>query len=467
MKTRLWTAAALVCCLALLCAAALAESCGDYEYTLNRDGGACITRYTGQDADVVIPAELDGHPVTAIGWGAFFPAVGDREPFWSYGDMFLQPGTYISVYDANLTALTWANLHRIVAPEAEEKRTDLLIPEESVRAMTRYLARKAAWEKGVTVLNDRTHGPDGQLVPTDTETWRALRTQSLRDEIDGLTAQVASKEQELAQDADLSQGKRRAYERQIAAYNEQIEQLEARIADIEALVLMTDSEAAAAWTEGLGYQPTRADIATLWRKEYETVIAAETEADLLALGIEGFRNGIQFLVGEKGLSLTSVDVQHFTRISRDLSLDPQGAVTVRAGEDGDAFETEVRGSGYVRLEDLPNVITFPKGTDFRGYDLSLAGESSLRSVVIPASVKEIGMYAFLDCKNLERVVLSADPEDGFSGEAFMIRVAKPERGTGDIEGWYEFNPRITFVVPAGSYLEQWCVEYGHPYEYAE
>ncbi len=466
MKTRLWTAAALVCCLALLCAAALAESCGDYEYTLNRDGGARITRYTGQDADVVIPAELDGHPVTAIGWGAFFPAVGDREPFWCYGDMFLQPGTYLSVYDANLNALTRADLHRVELPDAEEKRMDLFVPEESVRAMTRYLARKAAWEKGIIVLDDRMHGPDGQLVPADTETWRAQRVQGLRDEADGLTAQVASKEQELAQDADLSQGKRRAYERQIAAYNEQIEQLEARIADIEALVLMTDSEAVEAWAEGLGYQPTRADIAALWRKEYEPVIAAKTEADLRALGIEGFRSGIQFLIEEKGLGLPSVDVVHFKLISRDLSLDPQGAVTVRAGEDGDAFETEVRGSDYVRLEDLPNVITLPKGTDFNGYDLSLAGESNLRSVVIPACVKEIGVYAFLDCKNLERVVLSADPNN-FSGQAFMIRVAKPEKGTGDIEGWYEFNPRITFVVPAGSYLEQWCVEYGHPYEYAE
>ena len=47
---------------------------GDYEYEYYADSTASITRYSGWDAEVVIPAELDGHPVTAIGEQAFYYA---------------------------------------------------------------------------------------------------------------------------------------------------------------------------------------------------------------------------------------------------------------------------------------------------------------------------------------------------------------------------------------------------------
>ena len=50
---------------------ARAETSGDYEYTLLEDGTAAITAYTGSDADVVIPSELDGHTVTVIESYAF------------------------------------------------------------------------------------------------------------------------------------------------------------------------------------------------------------------------------------------------------------------------------------------------------------------------------------------------------------------------------------------------------------
>ena len=50
----------------------------DYEYTTDYKGNAIITRYKGSDADVVIPAELDGHPVTSIGTRAFLYHSGIR-----------------------------------------------------------------------------------------------------------------------------------------------------------------------------------------------------------------------------------------------------------------------------------------------------------------------------------------------------------------------------------------------------
>lgn len=49
---------------------------GDYFYTLNADGTACIAAYTGDGGDVVIPDALDGHVVTGIGGEAFIFADG-------------------------------------------------------------------------------------------------------------------------------------------------------------------------------------------------------------------------------------------------------------------------------------------------------------------------------------------------------------------------------------------------------
>ena len=43
----------------------------DYKYTVNGDGTATITMYTGNGGNVEIPAAFDGHTVTAIGGCAF------------------------------------------------------------------------------------------------------------------------------------------------------------------------------------------------------------------------------------------------------------------------------------------------------------------------------------------------------------------------------------------------------------
>ena len=47
------------------------KTSGDYTYTVLEDGSAEIIRYSGKDEIVVIPGELDGHPVSAVGEEAF------------------------------------------------------------------------------------------------------------------------------------------------------------------------------------------------------------------------------------------------------------------------------------------------------------------------------------------------------------------------------------------------------------
>ena len=44
---------------------------GDYGYQINEDGTITIAQYNGSDTDIVIPEEIDGYTVTAIGYQAF------------------------------------------------------------------------------------------------------------------------------------------------------------------------------------------------------------------------------------------------------------------------------------------------------------------------------------------------------------------------------------------------------------
>ncbi len=47
------------------------KTCGDYTYTIFESGPAEILRYSGKNDAVIIPEELDGHPVISIGERAF------------------------------------------------------------------------------------------------------------------------------------------------------------------------------------------------------------------------------------------------------------------------------------------------------------------------------------------------------------------------------------------------------------
>lgn len=44
---------------------------GNFAYTLDADGGACIVKYSGSDSSLSIPSEIDGHSVRSIGEGVF------------------------------------------------------------------------------------------------------------------------------------------------------------------------------------------------------------------------------------------------------------------------------------------------------------------------------------------------------------------------------------------------------------
>lgn len=73
------------------------EQVQDWTYDVLGDGSAVITAYSGEDSEVVIPAELDGHPVTSLASDVFrfnqtITEVEIPENLTSFGDyVFLQP----------------------------------------------------------------------------------------------------------------------------------------------------------------------------------------------------------------------------------------------------------------------------------------------------------------------------------------------------------------------------------------
>lgn len=50
----------------------LAETDGDYTYTVSDDREVTITSYNGNDANLLLPDTLGGYPVTTIGDNAFY-----------------------------------------------------------------------------------------------------------------------------------------------------------------------------------------------------------------------------------------------------------------------------------------------------------------------------------------------------------------------------------------------------------
>ena len=78
-----------------------------------------------------------------------YPYFVHRDPLQGLGKGFLEPGTYVSVYDANNTSP-----YRIDLPEAAEKRLESTLPIENRQTMIDYLTAAGVDLGGVTTSNE-------------------------------------------------------------------------------------------------------------------------------------------------------------------------------------------------------------------------------------------------------------------------------------------------------------------------
>ncbi len=338
-----------------------------------------------------------------------YPMIDTRDPMYSYGDMFLKPGTYFSIYDANVAAYSSTTNHRILNPNATGNREENFLPTSQLEVVTQYLARKWAWEQGYTVRSDyyvKTDGTQGDARNLEKD---------LSDRIAGLEAQIAekqadleSKQAELASDADMPEAKRNRYNQLIAQRQAEIETIQGTInslrAQFDAGMIILDSEALRLWSEETGLEATsehRAAILALWGQNYDKIVAAASGAELAALVTteqsteatqteDGeidigpvtplneryavFNNGTDFITNENGLGFPQADARSFVRIGRAMNIDPNGSMTYTQTNSTGNVEPivqDVRLTDYTSVSEVANTVTFPLGVDNNGRDMLL------------------------------------------------------------------------------------------------
>ena len=82
-----------------------------------------------------------------------YPYFVHRDPLQGLGKGFLEPGTYVSVYDANNTGT-----YRVDLPEAAEKRLESTLPAEDRQMMLDFLKAKGVDVSGLDASNDKLEG---------------------------------------------------------------------------------------------------------------------------------------------------------------------------------------------------------------------------------------------------------------------------------------------------------------------
>ena len=79
-----------------------------------------------------------------------YPYIVHRDPLQGLGKGFLEPGTYVSVYDANNTGT-----YRVELPEAAEKRLEASLPKDDRQTMLDFLKAKGTDVTGLDTSNEK------------------------------------------------------------------------------------------------------------------------------------------------------------------------------------------------------------------------------------------------------------------------------------------------------------------------
>ena len=82
-----------------------------------------------------------------------YPYFVHRDPLQGLGKGFLEPGTYVSVYDANNTGT-----YRVDLPEAAEKRLESTLPTDDRQMMLDFLKAKGVDVSGMDTSNEKLEG---------------------------------------------------------------------------------------------------------------------------------------------------------------------------------------------------------------------------------------------------------------------------------------------------------------------
>lgn len=312
---------------------------------------------------------LDNRGVTAMG---------------TYGDGFLKPGQYFSIYDANISAFNSTTKHRVVLPEAEETRHEAYLPESERQVMVEYLAMKYAYGAGYIVKSDKYENNDAKTgkaagmardLDLDLEALlleQEAKKQQLVGDIETLTAEL--------EDPSVSEGQKKTKTRKLNNFQKQLdEEIPAEIERLNDLRTkwITLQDAVTLWTEATGLsaaQQHRVQLLREWDFNYTQVVAITgkpTEEQRAMYGLpESALNGTNFMT--KVMELKGTDTQHYERINKALKIDPKGTMTyTQIGESASIEKQPIQLTDFTSVGEVANAITFPLGTDNAGHDMLL------------------------------------------------------------------------------------------------
>ena len=244
----------------------------------------------------------------------FYPMFDTRDPMYSYGDIFMRPGTYFSVYDANLASMRSTTVHRVKNPNEEVLRWDSIVPVSERETAIRFLARKYCWEQGYVVVSNT----DASGKPRDIEAYKANKIAQAEKEVEDAQKRVNELQAKL-DDPNTKDAQKRAIERsQMPAAQEALATAQAKLEKYSDKIITVD-KAVELWTEEY-HLTTDAKhlpaIRALWVQEYEALINDEDVP-------EGFANGKGFIYNaEGGMELGASYTTLIEATNRDLRIDP-------------------------------------------------------------------------------------------------------------------------------------------------
>lgn len=163
----------LLCTIAIFPAGAAAATSGSFTYTLDKSGAATITGYSGTDAVLTIPAELDGHPVRTIGQNAI-----NRK---SFTKVILSEGievldSYSFEHNDYLTEIQLPHSLKTISTMAFQACTKLKalhIPENVSTIGTHLVWNSGVEQITVDAANQTLQSVDGVLYSKDGKTLHA------------------------------------------------------------------------------------------------------------------------------------------------------------------------------------------------------------------------------------------------------------------------------------------------------
>ena len=311
----------------------------------------------------------------------FYPMIDTRDSNVIYGDGFLKPGTYFSIYDANIAAFNSTTVHRIDMADAEQTRADNFLPPSQLEVIVQYLARKSAWEQGHEIYYNTMSDPNDpkSTIPTVVADVIQNQIDKIVQDNNDLNYNITKNQADIAN--ARNERTRRNYQNRIDGQLATIEANEAKIAtlrkNLEDGVYITDADAIALWSSETGLSASseyREQLLELWAQNYDAVMAAQSSQDLQLLGIDGFNNGTNFITEGTGLRFQQADSRAFARIGRALTIDPKGSMKyIQTSSKGsaDPIEQDVQLTAYTTVGEVANSINFPLGTDNFGHDMWL------------------------------------------------------------------------------------------------